>query len=110
MSDSGRRTSQEGDEQHRLLRERQPGRGCEGDCSVDAALQLSSGTLLALQASLASITNLRCEHAHAEASLVTAIDLVRTAIADLREVGGSGERSPRAFGFVCRPGGCDESI
>jgi hypothetical protein len=83
-------------------------RAAESTAPVEQAIQTGCGTLLALQASLASVEDVPGEHSRAEASLRAAIELVTAAISDLRESISSGERSPLSLGFVAAPGARDQ--
>jgi hypothetical protein len=74
----------------------------EPTTSVEQAIQTGCGTLLALQASLASVEGAPGHHHQAKASLQAAIDLVRAAISDLRGSTGRDEESPLSLGFVWR--------
>lgn len=71
--------------------------------AVETAIQTGCGTLLALQASLASVEDIPGEHSHAEASLKAAIELVRAAVSELRTSIAADASSPLSFGFVFRP-------
>lgn len=88
--------------------ERQPERGAGSATPVEEAIQTGCGTLLALQASLASVEDVPGDHGHVEASLKAAIELVRVAISDLRESIPIGDTNPLSLGFVSRRRAAEE--
>jgi hypothetical protein len=77
------------------------------DPAIEQAIQTGCGTLLALEASLASVEEVPGEHEHAEAAIRAAIELLRYAIADLRELVPVQAPSQMAMGFVTRRRGGD---
>jgi len=70
---------------------------------VEEAIQSGCATLLALQASLATLELVPGDQRRVEASLIAASELVRLAISDLRESIQGVERRPLSLGFVTRP-------
>jgi len=81
--------------------------GPELTAPVEEALQTGCGTLLALQASLASVESIPGDQGHVEDSLKAAIELTRLAISDLWESIPGGGRWPLSLGFVSRPRAAD---
>ena len=83
---------------------REPGgqreQAAEPTGAVEEAIQTVCGALVALQASQASVETIPGGHHHAEASLRAAIDLVREAVADLRQLSTTSSSSEVALGFV----------
>jgi len=78
-----------------------PGRLTD-EAAIEQAIQTGCGTLLALEASLASVEQAPGDHQHAEAAIRAAIELLRYAIADLRDLVAVQEPSQMAIGFVTR--------
>ncbi len=73
------------------------------DRAIDAAIDAGCGSLVALEASLATLAGLAdveqisSEHAHAESSIRTAMELMRSTITELQRMRA---RSPLSLGFV----------
>jgi hypothetical protein len=76
---------------------------------MEEAIQAACGSLLALQTGLASISRVPGEHAQSEAALTAAIELVREAIATLRQSTPRAARSPWSHGFVTTRGAAQKS-
>jgi hypothetical protein len=72
----------------------------ELDPRLEEAIQSGCGSLLALEASLASVEGVPGEHGRAERALRDAMELVKSSIAELQQLMPVADRSQLALGFV----------